>query len=494
MNQRIRRATIVLVALFALLVGQLTRLQVIQADSLANDSRNGRTVNKNFNSPRGFIQTSDGVLLAKSEPVDPSEYNGRFKFRRLYPEGDLYSHVVGFYSYTYGSDGVERSYDKTLRGSPVGISNVLKPLTDADYVQNVTLTLNSTIQKTARDALGGRKGSVVALNPKDGSVYAMWSFPSYNPSDLSALNQSVVRASWNALQTDPDKPMLARSFRETFPPGSTFKTVTASAALDKKPQLANKVYPFLNELHVTGSPKPIRNFGGATCGGRMPALLKVSCNTGFAQMGLDLGATFMYQQASAFGFNVPVAKQALDLPAVATSIFPSPDSFIRNSPALAKSAIGQQDVRATPLQMALVAAGIANNGTVMEPHVMDKIDDNSGKVIRTHGAKSWFNAMSSSAANQLRDMMVGVVNGGTGTRAKIPGVQVAGKTGTAQTVPGKAHAWFIGFAPADDPVVAVAVIVESQPGLGDVTGGRIAAPIAKQVMEAVLAQKSAPNP
>ncbi|HEX2064074.1 MAG TPA: penicillin-binding protein 2, partial [Acidimicrobiales bacterium] len=338
--------------------------------------------------------------------------------------------------------------------------------------------------EVARQQLGTRKGAVVALDPRDGSVLAMWSFPSFDPNPLSAHSQRRVQDYWDRLQADSRKPLLARSFRERYAPGSTFKVVTAAAALERAPDLTTKDYPTLSRLDLPQTDKDLPNFGGGTCGGQLPDLLRRSCNTGFAQMGLDLGGDALAGEARDFGFE---SRPPLDLPAVARSVFPEGSSFVRDKPALATSAIGQRDVSATPLQMALVAAGVANGGVVMRPHVMKEVRDDEGEVVRSANPTPWKRAMSPSSAAELRDMMVAVVRSGTATRAAVPGVAVAAKTGTAQTTGDNSHAWIVTFAPAEAPRVAVAVIVESQPGLGDtVTGGRVAAPIAQAVMAAAL--------
>jgi peptidoglycan glycosyltransferase len=336
----------------------------------------------------------------------------------------------------------------------------------------------------ARDALGNRTGAVVALNPTDGAVLAMWSNPSFDPNPLAGHDQKAVQAAYTSLSEDPGKPMLPRAFRRSYAPGSTFKVVTAAAALERRSDLATKAYPPLRELDLPQTTVNLPNFGGGNCGGPLPDLLRVSCNTGFAQLGLDMGAEALAGESGDFGFN---ARPPLDLPAPARSTFPNVDAFRQDQPALARSAIGQQDVAATPLQMALVAAGVANGGIIMKPHVMAEIRDSEGGVVRTYQPEQWQKAMEPQAAAALRDMMVAVVNNGTAGRAAVPGVQVAAKTGTAQTVGDNSHAWLIAFAPAVQPRVAVAVIVESQPGLGDtVTGGRIAAPIAQAVLRAAL--------
>lgn len=478
MNRRIRRVGITLMLLFGALFVQLNYLQVVQADRLANDPRNTRVAVRDFSQPRGDIQSADGALLARSVPS-----GGVFELQREYPEGELFGHVTGYFSFTFGSAGVERAYNDELAGRDFELRRLSDILTERTRTGTVTLTITKRLQEAARAALGDRRGSVVALDPATGDVLALWSFPSFDPTPLAAHDQKTVRQAWERLNDDPAKPLLARSYRERYFPGSTFKVVTAAAALERRPDLAAKVYPVLRELDLPRTDRNLPNFGGGSCGGALPALLLVSCNTGFGQMGLDLGAEALFAEAEDFGFN---DSPPFDLPAV-TSTFPGVSSFTRNEPALAQSAIGQRDVAASPLAMALVAAGVANGGVIMRPHVMSEVRDDEGHVVRTYEPAPWRQAMAPEAAGSLRDAMVQVVERGTGRRAAVPGTSVAGKTGTAQTEGDNAHAWFIGFAPADSPRVAVAVIVESQPGLGDeVTGGRVAAPIAQAVMQAAL--------
>lgn len=480
MDGRLRKLAVVLLVLFFILFVKLNDLQVVRADKLANAPGNTRVITRDFSQERGVIQTADGAIVAQSVPVDTA-----FERLRQYPEGDLFAHISGYFSFTYGSEGVERVYNADLAGRRVGIRRITDVLADRVRTGNVTLTMSKGLQQVARDALGDRRGAVVALNPVDGAVLAMWSNPSFDPNPLAAHDQKAVQGAWTALQSDAAQPLLPRAYRRSYPPGSTFKVVTAAAALERQPDLAAKAYPVLRELDLPQTDADLPNFGGSACGGALPDLLRVSCNTGFAEMGLDLGAEAMAGEAGDFGFN---AKPPLDLPAVARSTFPDAASFRRDRPGLAKSAIGQQDVTATPLQMALVAAGVANGGVVMRPHVMADIRDSEGEVVRTYQPEQWLKAMDPQSAAALRDMMVTVVNNGTAGRAAVPGVTVAAKTGTAQTVGDNSHAWLIAFAPAEQPRVAVAVIVESQPGLGDtVTGGRIAAPIAQAVLKAALA-------
>jgi peptidoglycan glycosyltransferase len=479
-NRQIRRLGITLGLLFTALFVNLNYIQVVQADKLAHDPRNGRIAFRDFNRARGQILSADGAVLARSVPS-----SDQFKLLRQYPENQLFAHLTGFFSFTYGSEGVERQYNDDLAAHRArNVTNLRQILTAGEHPANVTLTVSKQLQQVARDRLGTRKGAVVALDPRSGAVLALWSYPSYDPNPLAAHDQQAVRASYDSFTKDANEPLLPRAYRRSYFPGSTFKVVTSSAVLDKAPELATRSYPQLRQLALPQTTSPLSNFGGEQCGGVLPDLLRVSCNTGFAQIGLDLGADKLVGEAQGFGFS---ARPPLDLPAAAASSFPATSAFAHDKPALAKSAIGQQDVQATPLEMALVASAIANGGMIMKPHVLGEIRDDQGNVVRTAEPQPWMRATSPETAAQVRDFMVGVVQGGTATGAAIPGVQVAAKTGTAQTTGDNAHAWLVAFAPAAAPTVAVAVIVESQPGLGDnVTGGRVAAPIAKAVLQAAL--------
>jgi penicillin-binding protein A len=481
MNTQIRRLGIVLGLLFVALFAQLNWLQVVDAKRLNDHPTNTRAVVRDFSQPRGVIQTADGVVVAISEPVDDE-----FKRQRRYPEGTLFAHLTGYFSFTYGSDGIERTYNDALTGRDrkVSIDRLGDLLLQKERSANVTLTVTKSLQEVATSALGPRKGAVVALDPRSGAVLALADFPSYDPNPLAAHNQSDVREDWDRLNADPDKPLLPRSYRERYFPGSSFKVVTAAAGLATgTASLTAPVYPTLTQLPLPQSSQPLGNFGGGSCGGPLPEALRVSCNTSFGQLGLDLGGDKLSNGASAFGFNeVP----PIDLPYGVASIFPAGSSFARDKPALAKSAIGQQDVSATPLQMALVAAGIANDGVVMTPHLMAEVRDSEGRVVDRFEPRPWTTAVPSDVAHSVRDMMLGVVERGSGTAARIPGVPVAGKTGTAQTGRDTSHVWFVAFAPADDPKVAVAVVLEDQPNQDEATGGRLAAPIAQQVLRAAL--------
>jgi len=479
MDRQIRKLGVALLVLFSALFVRLNHIQVVEAQELQNKPGNTRKATKDFARERGVIQTADGVVLAQSVPVDSA-----FKRLRQYPEKELFGHLTGFFSFTYGSSGLERAYNDDLAGRSERLRGVRDLLSDRTRTGNVTITVTKRLQTVAKDALGNRRGAVVALDPTTGAVLAMWAYPSFDPNPLSAHDQRAVQQAYQSLSADPAaKPMRSRAYQERYAPGSTFKVVTAAAALEKQPDLVTKSYPSQRELDLPQTNRNLRNFGGGTCGGALRDLLRVSCNTGFAQMGLDMGADKLVDQAKAFGFE---SRPPIDLTAVATSVL-GEDDLARNKPALAYSSIGQQSVSATPLQMALVAAGVANGGVVMKPHLLAEVRDSEGQVVRSAQPEEWKRAMSPANAAALRDMMVGVVNDGTATRAKVPGAQVAAKTGTAQTVGNSAHAWIVAFAPAEAPKVAVAVIVESQSGNDDnLTGGRVAAPIAAAVIRAAL--------
>ena len=482
MNRQIRVLATTMIVLFGALFAQINYLQVFHAKALNANPLNTRAVVRDFARPRGAILTSDGAVLARSVPVDDE-----FERQRQYPEGALFGHITGYFSFTYGGDGVEKTYNDELvgRNQDVKLKNLSDLLVKKEKTGDVTLTLSKKLQQVATDGLGQRKGAVVALDPTSGAILALADYPSFDPNALAAHNQTQVRATWDRLNADANKPLLPRAFRERYFPGSSFKVVTTAVALATGAATpAQPVYPNLSELPLPNSGgQTLRNFAGEICGGNLVQSLQVSCNTAYAQLGMDLGAQKLSDGAGQFGFR---KTPPLDLPSPAQSVFPEASAFARDLPGLAKSAIGQQDVAATPLQMAMVAGAIANNGVVMTPHVMQEVRDSEGEVIDRYQPKPWLTAVSPDVAATVRDMMVNVVNAGTGTAARIPGIDVAGKTGTAQTGNNTTHVWFISFAPASNPKIAVAVMLENLPTESEATGGTVAAPIAKAVIQAAL--------
>jgi peptidoglycan glycosyltransferase len=480
-NRQIKGVGLVMMVLFLALFVQVNYLQIIKAEDLNKHPANTRAIVRDFSRPRGVIQTSDGVVLAQSVPTD-----NEFERLRQYPEGDLFSHLTGFFSFNFGADGLERTYNGDLvgRDQQFELEKLSDLLVKKERVGDVTLTVSKRVQQIATEQLGDRKGAVVALDPTNGAILAMADYPRFDPNLLSGHNQAEVKQAWDALNADPDKPLLPRAYRERYFPGSAFKVVTTATALATGVATTTQpVYPQLSSLPLPQASQSLGNFGGGTCGGPLPIALAVSCNTAFAQLGMDLGPERLASGAEGFGFG---KEPPLDLPGPAASNFPSADDLSGNRPVQAKSAIGQQDVQATPLQMALIAAGIANGGVIMTPHLMSEVRNSEGVVIKSYEPRPWVEAVPADVAATTRDLMVGVVQAGTGTRAQIPGMLVGGKTGTAQTGLDTNHVWFVGFAPADAPKVAVAVMLEDLPVASEGTGGALAAPIAKAVMEAVL--------
>ena len=487
MNRPLRRVGAACLVLFGLLLLQVNWIQVVKAKDYRTDPRNRRVLLREYDRERGPIVVGTGsnrVAIARSVPTGDA-----LKYLRTYPGGEpgMYAPVTGFASFVYGYTGIERQENSVLSGSDERL--LVRRL--SDYITGrqikggtIELTLNPKAQRAAFDGLKGKRGAVVALDPRTGAVLAEASSPSYDPNPLSSHDGRSIRASYQALVRLASDPMLNRGVQKTYPPGSTFKVITSAAALSHGLTPQTRI-PSPNVLDLPGTTANLRNFGGEHCGdGRTDTLLnalEISCNTAFGALGMRLGQDVVRRQAEAFGFG----DSSLDLPQpVATSVFPTDLTKAQT----AQSSIGQYDVRVTPLQMAMVAAGIGNGGDIMRPYLVSRALAPDLSELGKADPKLYRHAVSSSVATQLTAMMVAVVQSGTGTRAQISGVTVAGKTGTAQHGPGAApHAWFIGFAPAVHPVVAVAVVVEDGGSLGsDATGGKVAAPIARAVMEAVL--------
>jgi penicillin-binding protein A len=485
MNRQIRLVGLGIMVLFVALFVQLNWLQIVHARALEANPLNGRGVVKEYTAKRGDIISADGLTLATSVPT-----NDQFKYLRRYPTGALFEPVTGFFSFTYGSDGVERSYDRVLTGAsspfrlPTSLSQLRNLLANHDQSQSVTLTVLDRLQRVAQAELAGRVGSVVALDPRTGAILAMYSNPSFDPNLLSGHDQTQVQANYKALTATPGV-LAPAAYRQRYFPGSTFKIIDSAAVYDHQPALATKVYPSLAALTLPQTTNLLHNFAGETCGGQLPELFTVSCNTGFAQIGLDLGATALHAEAQSFGFN---QTPPIDLPFPAQSTFPPAASFANDQPGLAFAAIGQQNVQATPLGIAMVAGAIADGGTIMNPHVLGHVTNSQNQVISTYQPKAWVQATSAATAAEVTQLMLSVVNSpnGTGTAARIPGVAVAAKTGTAQTGTGQINAWFAAFAPAANPTIAVAVLLPNQPSANEYQGGTLAAPIAKAMIEAYL--------
>ncbi|MFM7063191.1 MAG: peptidoglycan D,D-transpeptidase FtsI family protein [Actinomycetes bacterium] len=452
---------------------------------------------RDFNRPRGDIVTSDGTVVATSE-----ERRAALRYQRVYPQGDLYAHTTGYFSFTLGSAGVERTYNDELSGRTALLR--LRELTglfrESSSAGTVVLSLQDRVQTAARDALADRTGSVVAVDPRNGAILAMYSNPTYDPNAVSNNDAEAARATKDLLDAAPSKPLLARAYQDRFFPGSTFKIVTSAAGLTSgKVTEAAPSYPVVTSYTPPLTSRPIRNFGNKPCGGTLFVVFDRSCNSSFAQMASEqLGPAPMVAAARAAGFDqVP----PIDLTRPVPSTYPVDFGPVvrtnaegvpihADTPRLAQTSIGQNDVAATPLQMALVAAGVANGGSVMRPHVMAEVRAPDGAVVETYEPGEWTRFVSPEVADVLRRMMLSDVAQGTATGLQLSGADAGAKTGTAQlgNVPPTSHAWMVAFAgPAGQPAtVAVAVIVERVPGASDQTGGRVAGPVARSVIQAAL--------
>ena len=489
MDRSIRRLGLFLMVLFCALFAQLNYIQVFRSTQLNEKPGNSRPVDQAFAQPRGTVTTADGVIVARSVPIDSKR-----KYLREFPEQELYAHVTGYFNYNFGATGLEAAYNDELAGTTADqqFQDITDLWQDRDRSGNLQLTIRSDLQKKAREALGDRKGSVVALDPRNGAVLALWSWPSYDPNALTTHDDKNAQAAKAMLEASPDKPLLARTYRELYAPGSTFKVVTAAPGVETGPVTVDSPDdPKERSFTPPQTQRPLPNFGGSSCGGTLFTILARSCNTSFARMGLEIGGPDMIRGAEAFGFN---ERPPFDLPAVISG-FPVQD-FKDDQPKLAQSAIGQRDVTSSPLQMALVAAAIANGGKVPAPHVVDKITDQDNRVIRTVDGGTWKTAVRPETAAIMRDAMRNVVTQGTVTMLQTPGVDVGGKSGTAQIGDtGRSHAWVIAWAIRDgetEPFLAVAVLVENQSGVGEGTGGKAAGPIVKAMIDQALQPMPAP--
>ena len=482
MNQPIRRLALIVAVLFGALLISTTWIQFVQAQTLDNRAGNRRTLLASYSRERGAILVG-GSPVAKSVAT-----KDELKFVRTYPSGKLYSQVTGYYSFTYGAGGgLEGSEDPLLSGQSDKLfyRRVVDMLTGkVASGASLELTINPRAQQAADKALGNQRGAVVALNPSTGEILAMVSHPQYDPTTLSSHNLDAVSAAWKALNADPLKPSFNRAISELYPPGSTFKLVTAAAALSSGKFTEESQIPGPAALDLPLTKVNLPTDDHRPCGpGNKTSLthaLEISCNTAFGWLGLQLGGDALRTQAAKFGFG-----DALRVPMKVTpSIVPAQ----LNAPQTAQAAIGQYDVRVTPLQMAMVGAAIANKGIVMSPYLIKDTLNSQLDIIDQSQPTQLSQAISPDVAAALTRMMVTVVQSGTGTAAQIPGVVVAGKTGTAQHAKGSApHAWFVAFAPADHPTIAVAVVVEDGGNAGsEAFGGKVAAPIARTVIQAVL--------
>jgi peptidoglycan glycosyltransferase len=500
MDRSFRQVIFVLLGCFTLLFVQLNRVQVFRADELQQHPANSRTVQREFDQLRGEIRTTDDVVIARSELATEG---GPFRYQRVYPEGELYAHTAGFVSFATGAEGAERTYnDEILGDTPAQQLSDLTSILDEDArAGSIRLTIDHGLQQVAREALGQRQGSVVAMDPRTGAIRAMWSYPSFDPNLVADNDSSAASTVRLELLDAPGNPLRARAYRDIETPGSTFKVITAAAALETPDRGITPTEPIFEATTEYTHPlttTPLTNFGGRACGGNLIDLLVQSCNTPFAMISAEiLGPAVMANQARAAGFNeVP----PIDLPGAVASIFPEdygerlaaptpevPGGVFANSPLLGQAGIGQYDVQASPLQMVLTIAGVANGGVVPTPHVLEEVADANGRVVRRNEPDPWRMSMREDNARELADALVIAAENGGGSTATVPGLEVGVKTGTAQlgNDPPLANGWIVGFAglPGEEAELVVAVLVEDLPDDGGQTGGRVAGPIAGALFE-----------
>ena len=475
MNRPIVRLYGLVVVLFALLVAFTSRWTIFEAASLRENKLNARTLLEQERIHRGEIVAADGTVLARSRPV------GEGVYERTYPTGSLFANTVGYYFTDRGSTGIERFRNAALNGqTDTGLQAILDQLQGRKPTgEKVVTTLDPKAQRVAVEALGENKGAVVALEPRSGAVTVMASSPSYDPNSVSST------AGFARLSRASSAPLINRATQFGYAPGSTFKIVTATAAIDTGAYTPESTVSGRNEVPISGV--PLKNDDNESYGNiTLTEGLAKSVNTVWAQVAEKLGKRTLARYMARFGFD---RKPQLDYPASEMSasgeeeherIIPATSETVD----LGRLGIGQDKLTVTPLQMAQVASAVADGGRLMVPHLTSRIVNSEGQTVLRVAPRLQSTVMKPSTAGAVRTMMEAVVREGTGTSAQIPGVQVAGKTGTAETQIGTAinNVWFIAFAPAADPRVAIAVTLKGVPG----QGAAFAAPVAKRVIEALL--------
>lgn len=466
MNKQIRIVSTIFIAMFGLLVLNVSYLVLVQGKDLANGAGNTRSIEAELGTRRGRITSADGVVLADSKKSGD-------RYERVYPQDSLASQVIGYSSYRYHKYGLEESYNEYLLGRETGsyLEELAKKFKRPEkHGDDIELTLNTRLQAIAEQALAGRKGAAVAIEPTTGAILAMASSPGFDP--------NTIDKNWAAISSNPDAPLVNRAAEGSYAPGSTFKIITSAAALEENLYRPGDTFNDTGSYEVLGT--TVNNLDGKAWGTiTFKEALEFSVNTVFARIGLKLGAGRLYQYASKFGFN---GDMPFDLP-VKTSRLKRPNAM--DDVDVAWTAIGQSKTIATPLEMALATSAIANDGILMKPYLVKQIKDANGQVIKQISPEQKEQSISAGTAKILTDMMVGVTDEGFGSAVSIQGLRVASKTGTAETgIQGETHGWFVAFAPADNPQIAIAVIVEKGG-----TGGGSAGPIVRALLEGALINK-----
>ncbi|MDQ1623596.1 MAG: penicillin-binding protein [Actinomycetota bacterium] len=482
MNQAIRNSWIAAIAMFALIFGALSYVQVVGADELKANAWNKRTLLQNYCNDRGAIIVG-GTPVAESVPASES-----CKFQRVYTQPELYAGITGYFSKNYGATGLEASMNDVLAGSSdqLFLDRIGQLfLGNQPKGASVELTIDPRIQKLAYDLIpDGQQGSIVVTNPKTGAILAMVSKPSYDPNLIATQDPVAEAANYNAINKIPGinlNPLVSGPTGALLAPGSVFKLVDTAAALSSGKYNKDSELPNPPELTFPGIQYKLPNYAGGNCYTRTTAsfafALQQSCNTPFASIAIDLGEKDVADHAAKFGFGQDLGDQLkLDY---ATKPFPQN----LDQAGLAQSAIGQRDVRATPLLINLMTAAIANDGVQMQPDLIKAVRSPDLRVISEPKPQALRTSTTPENARQITEWMTSVVSQGIGRGAAVPGVQVAGKTGTAELGNGLNNSWFTGFAPANDPQVAVTVVMQD---VDITTGAQLTSPNAKKIFEAVL--------
>lgn len=483
MNAPLRRLGIVIAVMLLALMMSTTAVQFFQAPSLNADGRNVRTIYREYGTDRGPIVVA-GDPVAWSEPVDDP-----YSYLRVYGPGSLYAHLTGYFSTAFNaSTAIEHTENDVLGGTADSLllSRIQDLFTGAQpQGGSVELTVQPAIQQAMADALGDQTGAAVALDPATGAILGMYSSPSYDPNQLATHDRTAAQQAYDALLADPNRPLNNRATTELYPPGSTFKVIVSAAYLEQDlTRGPTTTVPTPTDLTLPQSSSVIHNPGQTSCGrsdtGELIYAFEHSCNTTFAQLAMDLGPTTLANMAAAFGFGTD-----LTIPlSVTPSVYPATNAQSQ----VAMTGIGQYDVRVTPLQMAMVAAAVANDGTLMRPYLVADIRNADLEVLSETAPSVFSTPISADTAADLTQMMIAVVEEGTGTPAQVSGITVAGKTGTAETGNDQPqHAWMIAFAPAEDPQIALAVVLEHGGDAGaGAYGGESVGPLVAQIIEAAL--------
>lgn len=480
MTRELRRVALFIVAMFATLFMSTSAIQFVWANQLSSDQRNVRTLYDSYKVKRGAILV-DGNPIAESIATGDSYF-----YHRTYGD-QSYSGVTGFYSLYQGATGLESAMNSYLTGQNSSqFFEQINALFSGNPISgaNVELTLDPNVQKAAYDALGKLEGAVVAIEPKTGRILALVSKPSFNANLMAGHISQKVQSIYSKLLNDPANPLLNKATSELYAPGSVFKLVVASAALQSGNYTANSLIPNPKRFKLPGTNTYVYNSGEGKCGGKesvsIADALRFSCNVPFAQLGIALGQDRIAQQAALFGFGDSLAVPLK----IEASVYPSGLDDAQTG----LSAFGQFNDRVSVMQMAMVSSAIANQGVLMAPNLIENVQSSTLALLSQPKPRVLAQPISSTTASEVTKMMVGAVSNGVSSNARIPGVKVAGKTGTAQNGVGEPYTlWFTGFAPADDPQVAVAVVVANGGGLGQKGfGNSLAAPVARKVMEAVL--------